>query len=38
MLGFGLDKLEPDTYQLSEEEVKKENMVNIQKAKAFAEI
>jgi hypothetical protein len=36
MLGFGLDMLEPGTYQISEEEVEKANMVNVQKAKAFS--
>ncbi len=36
MLGFGLDMLEPGTYQLSEEEVEKANMINVQKAKALA--
>ena len=38
MLGFGLDQLEAGTYQLSQEEVEKANMVNVQKAKALAEL
>ena len=38
MLGFGLDMLEEGTYQLSPEEVVKQNRVNIQKAKALQEL
>ncbi len=38
MLGFGLDMLEEGTYQLSSEEVVKQNKVNIQKAKALQEL
>ncbi len=38
MLGFGLDMLEEGTYQLSPEEVVKQNRINIQKAKALQEL
>ncbi len=38
MLGFGLDMLEEGTYQLSPEEVVKQNKVNIQKEKALQEL
>jgi hypothetical protein len=38
MLGFGLDMLEEGTYQLSPEEVEKQNRVNIKKDKALQEL